>query len=143
MLKKLGFIMVALLMLAGCGSDDGVMMPLYTSATLKISLPTYARDIIGTDFTINLPAGVTPALEADGTTVAAGVVTPSGTFSAANGGSLALPASYTPGKLTISLQNSTTPGVAQGGEVATVVREALRLYDTYRRLLCHNRWYGY
>jgi hypothetical protein len=127
MLKKLGIIMSALMLLAGCGSGhSGIVMPLYTTATLKISLPTPAvsKKITGTEFIMTLPAGVTPALEADGKTVSASVVTPSGTFAISNGGSLGgtdlyvAATSGAPGTLYIPLANAA--GVDQGGEVATV-----------------------
>lgn len=120
MLKKLGCIMImaTLLMVTGCGNDSGIMMPLYTSATLKISLPSYNRNIIGTDFVLTLPAGVTPALEADGQTVSAGVVTPSGTWTKGLGIFYTPAAGSNPGSLSIPLGNG---GIPQGGEVATVV----------------------
>lgn len=124
MLKKLGLIMAAILMLAGCGNDNNIMMPLYTTATMKVSLPNNGTSTIdAAGFTITLPTGLTPALEADGKTVSATVVTPSGTF---NGGTV-IGTVYTPasgstlGTLKIDISYSPGVGITQGGEVATVV----------------------
>ncbi|NVO00336.1 MAG: hypothetical protein HXX17_13525 [Geobacteraceae bacterium] len=118
MLKKIGLLMMGLILFAGCGSNSH-----NSSATLKISLPTAtpARNIAGTTVIIALPPGGTPELKADGS-VADGVVTASGTFA----GATVLPPVYTaasgviPGTLSITLGILNPSGVAQGGECATV-----------------------
>lgn len=129
MLKKLGFIMAGLLMFTGCGSDHGIIVPLHTSATLKISVPTATPDryIAGTAFTITLPTGITPSLKVDGT-LADGVVTPSGTFAGTALNPTIMMTNFTPAtgstpaSLNIVLTDTTSPtGILQGGEIATVV----------------------
>jgi hypothetical protein len=121
---------MTLLTLAACGgggggSDGGTPAPTAkTTAKLTISqtgsLPA-STTISGADFTITLPADVTPAL-VNGA-VAAGVVTASGTFA---GSTLAPQVTYTaamantPGTLRVILASSTTAGVSQIGEIATI-----------------------
>lgn len=95
-----------------------------TTAKLAItntgSLPA-STAISGAEFTIILPAGVTPAL-ANGI-VESGIVTVSGTFA---GSTLAPQVTYTPastnipGTLRVILANSATAGIAQVGEMATI-----------------------
>ena len=94
-----------------------------TTATLTINLtgtlPTNTG-IAGAVFTVTLPADVTPALTNGA--VAAGVVTPSGTFA---GGTMTQPVytpatANTPGTITVTVANTVPAGVTQVGEVATI-----------------------
>ena len=94
-----------------------------TTATLTINLTGTVPSntgIAGAAFTVTLPADVTPALTNGA--VAAGVVTPSGTFA---GGTKTTPI-YTPattsapGTLSFDVANTVTTGVTQVGEVATI-----------------------
>jgi molybdopterin-binding protein len=94
-----------------------------TTATVTISLTGTLPDasaIVGTDFTLTLPANVTPLL--NNGVIASGVVTMSGTFA---GGAMTPPV-YTSvtatsaGTLKITLVNAVPSGVTQTGEVATI-----------------------
>jgi hypothetical protein len=129
-------ITMTLLTLAACGgggsgssSDTGAAtqnLPTTTKTTAKLtitqtgSLPA-STTISGADFTITLPADVTPAT-INGA-VATGVVTASGTFA---GSTLAPQVTYTaatagaPGTLRVILVSSAAAGVSQIGEIATI-----------------------
>ena len=94
-----------------------------TTAILTISLTGTLpanTGIAGSTFTITLPTNVTPVL--NGTAVASGVVTPSGTFI----GGTQTPPVYTPATgsapatLNVTLANSVSSGVTQVGEVTTI-----------------------
>ena len=95
-----------------------------TTATLKInqtgSLPP-STAISGADFTLTLPANVTPAMTNGA--VATGVVALSGTFA---GSTLSPQVVYTaatasaPGTLKVILASSEAAGLSQVGEVATI-----------------------
>jgi hypothetical protein len=111
---------LTILTFAGCGGGSNVTpSTTYTTATVKINLngDLGGKAIAGAEFTITLPANVTPAMLGG---VAA--VTPSGTF--AGGGQL--PPVYTqatetaPGTVLMVLTNSVPAGVTTAGEVATV-----------------------
>ena len=121
---------LSLLILAGCGGGGGGTTvqnntpPAKTTASLTISqtgsLPA-SKTISGADFTITLPANVTPALTNG--LVANGVVTLTGTFA---GGTLAPQVVYTPatanalGTLKVILASSVSAGLTQTGDVATI-----------------------
>ena len=116
----------SLLTLAACGGggSDAVLLPTAkTTATVKVSLNgTLGVDTIGgADFSLTLPANVTPAMT--GTTVAISVVAPSGTFA---GTTFAPDVTYTPvngatpGKLKILVTNSVPAGVTTVSEIATI-----------------------
>lgn len=109
----------------GGGDTTGQNPPLTkTTATVKIahtgSLPA-AKTISGADFTITLPADVTPAMT--NAAVAVGAVTLSGTFA---GSSLAPQVTYIPatpnsaGTLRVILASSDSSGLSLVGEIATV-----------------------
>lgn len=109
----------------GGGGGGGTPPPAAkTTATLTITLSDTLPSlpaITGADFTLTLPANVTPA-NTNGT-VTAGVATNSGTFA----GSTILPyVDYTaangnvPGKLRIILSSSEVTGVSLTGEVAKI-----------------------
>lgn len=110
-----------LLILGACG--DGSSTHANTTATLKVSLTgnTGGKAIGGADFTVTLPANVTPATVSG--TVATGVVTQSGTFA---GSTIAPTVTYTPatatvpGKLRVVLASSAPAGVTTVGEAATI-----------------------
>lgn len=112
----------SLLALAACGGGESGD-PAKTTATVKVSLngPLGANTIAGAGFTLTLPANVTPALTSG--VVAAGVITPSGTFA---GGTYVTPVAYapaagaTPGKLEIQVANSVPTGVTTAGEIVTI-----------------------
>jgi hypothetical protein len=114
--------------LNGCGGGGGgtstnptPATAAKTTATLVINLtgmlPTNTT-IAGTDFTITLPANVTPALT--GGVVATGVVTPTGTFA---GSTLAPQIVYNAATSTLKVIQATSVlgGVTQVGEVVTIV----------------------
>jgi uncharacterized repeat protein (TIGR02543 family) len=94
-----------------------------TSATLKINLSgdLAGKAISGAEFTLTLPANVTPTTV--GGEVATSVVTPSGTFA---GSSIAPVVTYTPavgaapGTVHVVVTNSVPTGVMTAGEVATI-----------------------
>jgi hypothetical protein len=113
----------SLLLLAACGGGDSTATPAKTSSTVKIGLSgTLGVDTIGgAEFTLALPANVTPAMT--GTTVATSVVTPSGTFA---GTTFAPNVTYTPaigatpGRIKILVTSSTPTGVTTVGEIVTI-----------------------
>jgi hypothetical protein len=122
---------LTLLILAACGggggggaADQNPPPTAKTTATLTInqtgSLPA-STTISGADFTITLPANVTPAMTNGA--VATGVVTLTGTFA---GGTLAPQVVYTPattnapGTLKVILASSAAAGLSQVGEMATI-----------------------
>jgi predicted small lipoprotein YifL len=124
---------LTLLTLAACGGGGGgntapaVQNPppiAKTTATLTInqtgSLPG-STTISGADFTITLPANVTPTMTNGA--VAAGVVTLSGTFADST---LSPQVVYTPatasapGTLKVILASSAAAGLSQVGEMATI-----------------------
>jgi hypothetical protein len=123
---------LALLTLAACGGggggDNGTagqnpQPTAKTTAALKINLTGTLPDsaaIAGTDFTLTLPANVTPAMTNGA--VSTGVVSLSGTFA----GGTQTPPVYTaatesaPGTLKVILVNPINSGVTQVGEVATI-----------------------
>ncbi len=122
---------LTLLALAACGGGSSptttttITPPTAkTTATLTINLTgtlPASTAIAGADFTLTLPANVTPATT--GGVVATSVVTNSGTFS----GSTLVPqvtytaaASSTPGTLRVILSSSGVGGVTQVGAVATI-----------------------
>jgi uncharacterized repeat protein (TIGR02543 family) len=94
-----------------------------TTATLGINLTgdLGGKAISGAEFTLTLPANVTPATVSGA--VAAGVVTPSGTFT---GSSIAPIVTYVPaagavpGTLHVIVTNDVLAGVTTVGEVATI-----------------------
>jgi len=106
--------------LVACGSDSGHTN---TSTILKINLSgTLAGNAIsGANYTVTLPANVTPATTNG--VVAASVVTASGTFA---GSTIAPIVTYTPatagtpGSLQIVEANSVPAGVTTVGEIATI-----------------------
>jgi hypothetical protein len=108
---------LSLLMLAACG-DSSSSPQAVSSVSFKVNLSGVPADkaIAGAGFTITLPDNVTPATAGD--TVAATVVTPSGTFA----GGTQTPPVYTSAAKTlqIALVNNKPEGV-KDGEVATVV----------------------
>jgi hypothetical protein len=94
-----------------------------TTATFKVSLtgtlPANTA-IAGAAITLTLPANVIPAITNGA--VAAGVVTPSGTFAGGTQSAVYTAATAsTPGKLKIDLANTSATGITQVGEVATVI----------------------
>lgn len=109
----------------GGGGGGGTSNPPTAKTTASVTinltgtLPANTT-IAGTDITITLPTDVTPSL--NGTVVASGVVTPSGTFA----GGTQTPPVYTaaagniPGTLKVVLANPVNAGVTQVGEVATI-----------------------
>lgn len=116
---------LTLMTLAACGGGGGASNPpaAKTTASLTINLTGTLpanTTIAGADITITLPADVTPSM--NGTLVATGVVTPSGTFT----GGTQTPPEYTPattntpGTLKMVLANPVNSGVTQVGEVATI-----------------------
>jgi hypothetical protein len=95
-----------------------------TTAILTINLTGTLpanSGIAGAAFTLTLPTNVTPAVSS-GTTLANGVVTPSGGFT----GGVLTPPVYTavagtvPGTIAITIADSATAGTTQVGEVATI-----------------------
>lgn len=126
-LHKLIIIFVLMILtLTACGGGDSttpITTAAKTQAILKLNLTgTLPADtaIAGAGFTITLPASVTP--EIVNNTVAASVITPSGTFA----GGTQIPPVYTaatataPGKIQLTLVNAVAAGVTQVGEVATI-----------------------
>jgi hypothetical protein len=121
----LGLVMTLVLFtLSACGGGgSGTAVKDYSTATVKISLngDLGGKGIIGAEFTMTLPENVTPAMVSG--TVAASVVTPSGTFA---GSSIAPIITYLPatgttkGTVGIVLSSSVPAGVTTAGEVATV-----------------------
>lgn len=121
-----GVLALVLMNLVACGGGggDATAPAAKTTASLKMSqtgsLPP-STTISGADFTLTLPANVTPAI-ANGD-VATGVVSLSGTFAVST---LAPQVVYTaatasaPGTLRVILANSVAAGLSQVGEVATI-----------------------
>lgn len=120
-------VVLTLLSLSACGGGGGgntVAPPsAKTTAALTINLTGTLpanTTIAGTDFTLTLPANVTPEL-ANGS-VATSVVSLSGTFA----GGTQTPPVYTPattnapGTLKVVLANPVNTGVNQVGEIATI-----------------------
>lgn len=118
---------LTLMILAACGGGGGGdtknPSPAKTTAALTINLTgnlPASTAIAGTDFTVILPANVTPALTNGG--VASGVVSLTGTFAS---GTQTRPV-YTaatanaPGTLKVILANPVNAGVTQVGEVAMI-----------------------
>ena len=120
---------LTLLTLTACGGGGGTagqnsQPTAKATATLTInltgSLPA-STTISGANFTITLPANVTPALTNGA--VATGVVTLTGTFA---GSTLAPQVVYTaatsnaPGTLRVILASSAAAGLPQVGEMATI-----------------------
>lgn len=120
---------MTLLVLAACGGGGGGAaadqnQPVKTTATLKISITgalPVGSAIAGADFTVTLPANVTPALSngvvtsgvvANSVTFAGSTFTPLVTYSAASGN--------IPGTLRVILTHSDTNGITQIGEAATI-----------------------
>lgn len=134
-MKNILFFLVlclTLLALAACGGGGSspttttttIPPAAKTTATLTINLTgtlPASTTIAGADFTLILPANVTPATT--GGVVATNVVTNSGTFS---GSTLTPQVTYTaavlptPGTLRVILSNSSVGGVTQVGTVATI-----------------------
>lgn len=113
----LGVILAVMLPTCGGGGGGAPFVPV--TATIKLAtVGTSSANLSGIGITLNLPAGVTPALNNDGT-VAVTVVSPSGVAST---GTL-VAANYTPatvstkGSLKISLISATGFGV---GEFVTI-----------------------
>jgi hypothetical protein len=113
-----------LLILVACGGDVKIEQSAKKTAILTIKLTgklPINTAIAGTDFTLTLPTGVTPAVT--NSTVDSGVVSSSGTFV----GGTQMPAIYTaatvsvPGRLRVALVNPAPAGVKQVGEVATII----------------------
>ncbi|HIJ86186.1 MAG TPA: hypothetical protein HPP97_00720 [Desulfuromonadales bacterium] len=110
------------LTLAGCGGggDSNYIPPtVYTSAVAKVKLngELAGKAISGAEFTMTLPANVTPAS-------ATGFVTPTGTFAGSTIAPIVtyIPASGpTPGTVHVVVSSSVEAGVATAGEVATVM----------------------
>jgi len=118
---------LTLMVLSACGGGGtGTTVPpatVYTTATLKINLSgdLAGKAISGAEFTLTLPANVTPAMVSG--VVATSVVTPSGTFV----GSTIVPivtyipaVGATPGTVHVIVSNSLSAGVTTVGEVATI-----------------------
>jgi hypothetical protein len=123
---------LTLLILAACGGGGGGTgtasqnppPTAKTTATLTInqtgSLPA-STTIAGADFTVTLPANVTPAMTNG--VVAVGAVALSGTFT---GSTFSPQVVYTPatavapGTIKVILASSETAGLSQVGEVATI-----------------------
>lgn len=111
--------------LTACGGSGGNTTPLSqqvikstATATLKVSLigTLPATDAIsGADFTINLPANVTPK-NTNGS-VDPGVVEPSGTFA---GSTVQVVYSAAASTLRVFLPSSVPTGLTQVGEAATI-----------------------
>ncbi|MGB9081239.1 MAG: hypothetical protein WCD00_08060 [Desulfuromonadaceae bacterium] len=103
--KIYGFIIITVLLLSGCGGGGGgggtpSVQPTIARVTLATqgTLPT--GELSGIGVTLQLPAGVTPALAANGS-VDSSVVKASGVL--ANNADLVIPTYYTPA-------TGTTPG---------------------------------
>lgn len=120
---------ITLLTIAACGGGGGGSVQIQQTTakpvgTLSIiltgSLPVNTA-IAGVDFTLTLPANVTPLISNNA--VASGVVSLSGTFT---GSTLSPQVNYTaatpgnPGTLRVILTSSAATGVTQVGEVATI-----------------------
>jgi hypothetical protein len=104
-------------------THDIQLIPIVSSAKVTINLTgtlPAATTIVGADFTLTLPANVTPLL--NNGTVDASVITPSGTFA---GGTNLTPV-YThatvtsAGTLKVTLANASQPGITSVGEIATI-----------------------
>lgn len=120
---------LTLLTIAACGGGGGGTSSqdsptAKTTATLKISQTgslTASTTISGADFTITLPADVTPAMTNGAVT--SSTVTLSGTFA---GSTLAPQVVYTaatgsaPGTLKVILASSDAAGLSLAGEMATI-----------------------
>jgi hypothetical protein len=112
---------IVFLSLTGCGGggSDSIPATTYTKATAKVKLSgdLAGKAIAGAEFTMTLPANVTPAS-------VNGYVTPSGTFA---GSTIAPLVTYvpvagaTPGTVHIIVSSSVESGVTTAGEVATIV----------------------
>ncbi|HZV82068.1 MAG TPA: hypothetical protein VFF53_07880 [Geobacteraceae bacterium] len=124
-------LLLVLTFLAACGGGGGggsstpaaVPTPTYSKAIVKVALvgtlpPGSA--ISGTSFALILKPELTPALTNGA--VAAGVVTPSGTFASGTQITDWTPpnTTITTGKMMIDLADTTPAGVTQVGEVATI-----------------------
>lgn len=124
----LATLLLMLTALTACGSSGGVSsdstQTAYKAATLKINLTgtlPSATGISGAVITLNLPSGVTP-FTVNGA-VTSDTVTPSGTFAEGTQVAPVYTAALgsTPATLKLALASSATSGVAQVGEVATVL----------------------
>jgi len=104
-------------------THDILLIPIVSSAKVTINLTgTLPADttIVGADFTLTLPANVTPLL--NNGSVDASVVTPSGTF--AGGTNLAPVYTHatvtTAGTIKVTLANASQLGITSVGEIATI-----------------------
>ncbi len=125
MRKLFTLLIIPILLLAGCGGGGGASVN--NSATeAKVTLSTQGtiptgRALAGIGVTLQLPAGVTPKLDASGG-VDSSVVTPSGVL--ANGATVLTPvyipaSGTTPGSLSFAMASSAATGFGSG-EFATV-----------------------
>jgi len=116
------FVSILFLFLAACGGGSDAAAP----TTAKVSIATTGtipagKVLVGAGVTIDLPTGVTPKLDANGT-VDTSVITPSGVM--LNAATVLTPiytpaSGATPGSLSFALA-STAVGGFDSGEIATV-----------------------
>lgn len=121
-----------LLALAACGGGGGDYAggASYTKAAFKINLngDLAGKAIMVADFTLILPANVTPDMVSNTPVDATGVVTMSAAFAGITPYATYIPATdANPGKLRLLLTSSTEAGVTTigNGEVATVTLQQL------------------
>ncbi len=117
------FVSLLLLVLAACGGGgDSVQQPTAKVIIATTGTPPVGKVLVGAGVTIELPAGCTPKLDANGA-VDSSVITPSGVM--ANAATVLTPVVYTPatgttlGTLSFGLA-STAPNGFGGGEFVTV-----------------------
>jgi hypothetical protein len=121
-----------LMALAACGGGGGDYTggASYTKTAFKINLSgdLAGKAIMVADFTLILPANVTPDMVSNTPVDATGVVTMSGAFVGITPYATYIPATDTnPGKLKLLLTSNTEAGVTTigNGEVATVTLQQL------------------